>query len=203
MKNDEQAPDSGMVVTGISDPKNIRCSRLEMTIDPVPSSFELPTVEPKRVAIAKIKDGIVIDHVPAGKAFVLSKILGLSKLAEKTGDIVVFGVNFDSPTMEKKDVIKVENLSLTRDMLRVVSLIAPKATVTRIENGKVVEKYRAEIPDSVDDIVICPDRSCITRHEEVPGRFIVVKTEPLTLRCHYCETEFYGPLIRYKEQTGS
>jgi aspartate carbamoyltransferase regulatory subunit len=153
----------------------------------------------KKVAIAKIDNGIVIDHIPAGKAFLISKILGLSKLAEESGDIIVFGVNFDSPTMGKKDVIKVENLSLTRDMLRVVSLIAPRATVTRIQDSQVVEKYAAEIPSVVNDIVICPDRSCITRHEEVPGRFLVLKTNPLTLKCHYCETEFYGALVRYKE----
>jgi aspartate carbamoyltransferase regulatory subunit len=163
----------------------------------VPAASE----ETKRVTIAKIDNGIVIDHIPAGKSFLISKLLKLSRLAEESGDIIVFGVNFDSPTLGKKDVIKVENLSLTRHMLRVVSLIAPTATIVRIQDGVVIEKHKAEIPDVVDDVVVCPDRSCITRNEEVPGKFKVLKTDPLTLKCHYCETEFYGALIRYKEST--
>ena len=152
------------------------------------------------ITIAKIEKGIVIDHIPAGKEFLISQVVGLNALARETGDIIAIGVNFESPSMRKKDIIKVENLRLTRDMLNVVALIAPAATVSRIENGQVMEKHKVEIPSHVGDIVTCPDRFCITNHEEVPGKFTVIETEPLTLRCHYCETEFFGPLIRYKER---
>jgi aspartate carbamoyltransferase regulatory subunit len=154
----------------------------------------------RRITIAKIEKGIVIDHIPAGKAHLISQVLGLNALARQTGDIIAIGVNFESPSLGKKDIIKVENLSLTRRMLNVVALIAPFATVTRIENSAVIEKHKVEIPSQVGDVVICPDRFCITNHEEVPGKFIVVNQSPLTLRCHYCETEFFGPLIRYKEK---
>ena len=153
------------------------------------------------ITIAKISTGIVIDHIPAGKAYLISQVLGLNSLARETGDIIAIGINFESPSMGKKDIIKVENLSLSRDMLNVVSLIAPFATVTRIEEGKVIEKHKVEIPSSVGDIVVCPDRFCITNHEEVPGKFYVIDHTPLTLRCHYCESEFFGPLIKYKEKT--
>jgi aspartate carbamoyltransferase regulatory subunit len=153
------------------------------------------------ITIAKIQQGIVIDHIPAGKAYLISQVLGLNALARETGEIIAIGINFESPSMKKKDIIKVENLSLTRNMLNVVALIAPQATVTRIENGQVIEKHKVQIPESVGDIVVCPDRFCITNHEEVPGKFIIVNQQPLTLRCHYCETEFFGPLIRYKEKT--
>ncbi|MBI5572010.1 MAG: aspartate carbamoyltransferase regulatory subunit [Desulfomonile tiedjei] len=155
----------------------------------------------RRVTIAKIQQGIVIDHIPAGKANLIAQVLGLNAMARETGDIIAIGVNFDSPSMQKKDIIKVENLLFTRDMLNVVSLIAPNATIARINNGEVIEKHKVEIPASVGDIVTCPDRFCITNHEEVPGKFIVVERDPVTLRCHYCETEFFGPLIRYKEKT--
>jgi aspartate carbamoyltransferase regulatory subunit len=155
----------------------------------------------RRVTIAKIQQGIVIDHIPAGKANLIAQVLGLNAMARETGDIIAIGVNFDSPSMQKKDIIKVENLLFTRDMLNVVSLIAPHATIARINNGQVIEKHKVEIPASVGDIVVCPDRFCITNHEEVPGKFIVVEHDPVTLRCHYCETEFFGPLIRYKEKT--
>ncbi len=155
----------------------------------------------RAITIAKIQQGIVIDHIPAGKAYLISQVLGLNALARETGDIIAIGINFESPSMKKKDIIKVENLSLTRDMLNVVALIAPYATVTRIENGQVIEKHKVQIPDKIGDIVVCPDRFCITNHEEVPGKFLIVNQEPLTLRCHYCETEFFGPLIKYKEKT--
>ena len=154
----------------------------------------------RRVTIAKIERGIVIDHIPAGKAYLIAQVLGLNVLARETGDIIAIGINFDSPSMKKKDVIKVENLSLTRDMLNLVALIAPMATVTRIDHGSVLEKHKVDIPSQIGDIVICPDRFCITNHEEVPCKFAVVEHDPLTLRCYYCETEFYGPLIKYKEK---
>jgi len=153
------------------------------------------------ITIAKINTGIVIDHIPAGKAFLIYKVLDLNKLARETGDIIAVGINFESPRLGKKDIIKVENLRLNRDMLNVVSLIAPEATISRIENGKVMEKHKVEIPGIVGDIVFCPDRFCITNHEQIAGKFRVVEHTPLTLRCHYCESEFFGPLVRYKEKS--
>jgi aspartate carbamoyltransferase regulatory subunit len=155
----------------------------------------------REITIAKITRGIVIDHIPAGKAFLISQLLGLNALARETGDIIAVGVNFDSASITRKDIIKVENLSLSRDMLNVVALIAPDATVSRIEDGEVKEKHKVEIPNQIGDIVVCPDRFCITNHEQVAGKFLVVNKDPLTLMCHYCETEFFGRLIRYKEKT--
>jgi aspartate carbamoyltransferase regulatory subunit len=152
------------------------------------------------ITIAKIQKGIVIDHIPAGKAYLIAQVLGLNALARETGDIIAIGINFESPSLARKDIIKVENLSLTRDMLNVVALIAPLATISRIDKEEVIEKHKVEIPNQVGDIVICPDRFCITNHEEVPGKFFVVDKDPLTLRCHYCETLFFGPLIKYKEK---
>ncbi len=152
------------------------------------------------VTIAKIESGIVIDHIPAGCAFLIAKLLGLDAFARKSGVIIAIGVNFDSASMTKKDIIKVENLGLNENMVNVVALIAPNATVSGIENGKVIQKYKVRIPEWVGDIVTCPDRFCITRHEDVPGKFKVISLDPLTLKCHYCEVEFYGRLIRYKEK---
>ena len=152
------------------------------------------------ITIAKIQKGIVIDHIPAGKAFLIAQVLGLNALARETGDIIAIGINIESPSLIRKDIIKVENLSLTRDMLNVVALIAPLATISRIDKEEVIEKHKVEIPNRVGDIVVCPDRFCITNHEEVPGKFFVMDNNPLTLRCHYCETMFFGPLIKYKEK---
>lgn len=153
------------------------------------------------ITIAKIRTGMVIDHIPAGKAFLISQVLGLKNLARESGEIIAIGVNFESPSMQKKDIIKVENFLLTLDMLNTIALIAPHATVSRIEDGEVREKSKVRIPDSVGDVVVCPDSFCITNHEEIPGKFLVTNKEPLTLTCYYCETAFFGPLIKYKERT--
>ncbi len=153
------------------------------------------------VTIAKIRTGMVIDHIPAGKAFLISQVLGLKYVARESGEIIAIGVNFESPSMQKKDIIKVGNFLLTQEMLNTIALIAPHATVSRIEDGEVTEKRKVRIPDSVGDVVICPDSFCITNHEEVPGKFLVIDKDPLTLKCHYCETAFFGPLIKYKERT--
>lgn len=150
------------------------------------------------VTIAKINTGVVIDHIPSGKAFAISQVLGLDVMAKDTGDIIAVGVNFDSPSMGQKDIIKVENLRFSRDMLNVIFLLAPNATISRIRNGTVTEKHKVEIPDMIGDIVVCPDRFCVTNYEDVPGKYYVTRTDPITLLCHYCETEFYGRLIRYK-----
>ena len=153
------------------------------------------------ITIAKIDKGIVIDHIPAGEAFRISQLMGLNALARETGDIIAIGVNFESASIARKDIIKVENLSLSQDMINVVALIAPLATVSRIENGEVIDKRKVEIPTEIGDLVVCPDSFCVTNHEEVPCRFKVIDPAPLTLMCHYCETEFFGPLIKYKERT--
>jgi len=92
------------------------------------------------ITIAKIQKGIVVDHIPAGQALLITQVLGLNTLARETGDIIAIGINFDSPSMKKKDIIKVENLSLTREMLNVVALIAPVATpaTSFLSNEKVI-----------------------------------------------------------------
>ncbi len=154
----------------------------------------------RSVTIAKIENGIVIDHIPAGKAHLISQVLGLNALARETGDIIAIGVNFESPSLGKKDIIKVENLSLTRRMLNVVALIAPVATVTRIENGAVIEKTQSGSAQPSGRHCHLPRQ--ILHHQPRRGarKFIVVNQDPVTLRCNYCETEFFGPLIRYKEK---
>jgi aspartate carbamoyltransferase regulatory subunit len=152
----------------------------------------------KGYTIRKIEKGIVIDHIVRGKALLIARLLGLEHLAEQCEDRIALALNCDSPTMGKKDIIKVENWTLTPRQLNYVALISPRATVSTISGYRVIEKRKVEIPDRIDDLVMCPDRFCITNHEEVPCKFDVIRKEPITLRCHYCETEFYGKLIQFK-----
>ena len=68
-----------------------------------------------------------------------------------------------------------------------IALVAPFASIIDIEDYKVVKKFRAEIPDHIENFVRCANPKCITNAEVVPTKFDVVDKENLKLRCHYCE----------------
>ena len=53
--------------------------------------------------IGQIKDGIVLDHITAGKGMEIDNILGLSKL----NCTVAMIEKAESPKMGKKDIIKI------------------------------------------------------------------------------------------------
>ncbi|RKX94819.1 MAG: aspartate carbamoyltransferase regulatory subunit [Spirochaetes bacterium] len=136
----------------------------------------------KTYKVYAIKDGTVIDHVPATKALKVIDILGL----ENEG-ILTIGIGFSSEKMGRKDIIKIENKYLEKEETDKISLIAPLATINIIKNGKLVEKRKIELPDEYINIVKCPNPNCITSKEHVISRFKVINRTPLILRCHYCE----------------
>jgi aspartate carbamoyltransferase regulatory subunit len=129
-----------------------------------------------------IKDGTVIDHIPAARALKVIDILGL----ENEG-ILTIGIGFSSVKLGKKDIIKIENKYLKKEETDKISLIAPEATINIIKDGKLTEKRKIERPEEYIDIVKCLNPNCITQDESIKTRFKVAKTSPLTLRCHYCE----------------
>jgi aspartate carbamoyltransferase regulatory subunit len=136
----------------------------------------------KTYKVYAINDGTVIDHIPATKALKVIDMLGL----ENEG-ILTIGIGFTSAKLGKKDIIKIENKYLKKEETDKISLIAPGATINIIKNGKLKEKRRIERPDEYIDIVKCRNPNCITQLSNIKTRFRVVKTSPLTLRCHYCE----------------
>ncbi|MBN2323755.1 MAG: aspartate carbamoyltransferase regulatory subunit [Spirochaetes bacterium] len=136
----------------------------------------------KTYKVYAISDGTVIDHIPATRALKVIDILGI----ENEG-ILTIGIGFSSKKMGKKDIIKIENKYLGKDETDKISLIAPDATINIIKNGTLKEKRRIERPDTYIDIVKCRNPNCITQSTGVKTKFRVVKSSPLTLRCHYCE----------------
>jgi aspartate carbamoyltransferase regulatory subunit len=136
----------------------------------------------KAYKVYAINDGTVIDHIPATKALKVIDILGL----ENEG-ILTIGIGFSSEKMGKKDIIKIENKYLKKEETDKISLLAPGATINIIKDGKLKEKRRIERPDEYINIVKCRNPNCITQHSNIKTKFRVVKTSPLTLRCHFCE----------------
>ena len=135
-----------------------------------------------------IKDsGVVIDHIPAGYGRRLEGILGL----ECHEGEVVTARNLNTPS-GRKDMIKVhDRYRLSDKQLEALSIVAPTATVSYIEDGKVTEKLRVKPGNSVDNLVQCGNDTCVSNleHEGANSRHLIETTQSGTLlECGYCET---------------
>jgi aspartate carbamoyltransferase regulatory subunit len=142
------------------------------------------TVAPKELYVKKIRNGTVIDHISAGHALDVVKILGIGHGA---GDIVSIAMNVPSKTASKKDIVKVENRELKPSEVDKIALIAPSATINIIRDYEVAEKTRVKLPDSIRGIVRCANPACVSNAgEPVEPTFMVERQDPLRLRCFYC-----------------
>lgn len=134
-----------------------------------------------------IKNGTVIDHIKAGQALKIIKILKLYA----NDKIVTVGLNFPSKTSKFKDLIKVEDRELNPDEANRVAILAPKATINIIRDFEIVKKFKVQIPDQVERIIICPNPKCITNNEPMKTVFsVTVNKDQTKLRCKYCEKTF-------------
>ncbi len=136
-----------------------------------------------KLKVSAIKDGTVIDHIPASNLFKVITILGLDKIENQ----ITFGTNLDSKKLGHKAIIKVTGKFFEDDELNKIALIAPHAKLNIIRDYEVVEKGVVEIPDTVKGIAKCFNPMCITNNEKMNNCFIVVSKSPLALKCHYCE----------------
>ena len=144
-------------------------------------------VKETQLQVEAIRNGSVIDHIPANLGI---KILSLFKLNE-TNQRVTIGLNLPSSALGNKDLIKIENLYLTKEQANQLALYAPKATVNQIEEYKVVNKLTLTLPERIDSVFRCPNSNCISYGEPVESRFKVqLKQENVHLKCHYCEKVF-------------
>ncbi|OYT55184.1 MAG: aspartate carbamoyltransferase regulatory subunit [Candidatus Altiarchaeales archaeon ex4484_2] len=142
----------------------------------------------RKLKIRNIKNGISIDHITAGKAPEVLKILGIDR---GFTDSVTLAMNVKSSKMRKKDIVKVENKDLDVNEINKISVIAPQATINWIHDYQVVKKEKVKLPDELIGIVKCPNPSCITNKEREPVKsiFLVKNTNPVVLVCKYCERE--------------
>ena len=134
--------------------------------------------------IGQIKDGIVLDHITAGKAMDIYNILKLGKL-----DCTVAMIkNADSEKMVKKDIIKIGTmLDLNFDVL---GYIDPGITVNIIRDGKVAERRHLALPERVVGVIKCKNPRCITSVEqEIVHEFKLTDRNKKVYRCIYCEHE--------------
>ncbi|MBQ9418075.1 MAG: aspartate carbamoyltransferase regulatory subunit [Bacteroidales bacterium] len=137
----------------------------------------------KEMVVSAIENGTVIDHIPTDAVYQAIRILGL----ENYKDELLIGNYLASGKLGRKGIIKIKNKHFTKEEINKIALVAPFVTIINIENFKVVDKFSADIPDHVDNIVRCANPKCITNAEAVATRFEMVDKETLKMRCHYCE----------------
>ena len=132
--------------------------------------------------IERIKNGIVIDHIKAGQGIRVFNWLGL----DKASYTVAFVVNAISEKMGKKDIIKIDNaMNINFNLL---GLIDPNITVSIIEDKHITRKIHLQLPERVEDVLICKNPRCITSTEKyVPHIFHLENHGLQTYRCEYCD----------------
>ena len=134
--------------------------------------------------IDAIKNGIVIDHIHAGGAMELYRLLNLDKL-DCTVAIIK---NAPSGLMGRKDIIKID--SMTDIDLTVIGYVDPGATINVIKDGRLFEKRKLTMPEKIVNVLRCKNPRCITSVEpDLPQIFRLTSPGTHTYRCIYCETK--------------
>ncbi len=134
--------------------------------------------------IGQIRDGIVLDHITAGKGMDIYRILGLGEL-----DCTVAMIkNADSEKMGKKDIIKIGRV-IDLDFA-VLGYIDPGITVNIIRDGALAKRERLTLPERITDVIRCKNPRCITSVEqELRHEFKLTDREKGVYRCVYCEAK--------------
>lgn len=133
--------------------------------------------------IDSIKNGIVIDHIKAGKSLEIYHLLNLDKVDCSVAIIK----NVTSKKMGKKDIIKIDSdIEIDLDTL---GYIDPFITIDIIKDGELVEKKHVELPNRITNVIHCKNPRCITTIEqELPHIFKLTDRENIVYRCLYCES---------------
>jgi len=142
-------------------------------------------VSEDKLKIEKIRKGTVIDHINVGYALTILDLTGLGECP----DLMTIGINVPSKKFLKKDIIKIENVFLNEVQMQQISILSPNATISLIEDYKVIEKKKVKIPEVIKKLIVCQNITCITnsRKEPIDTEFLVLEEKPLKIQCVYCD----------------
>jgi len=146
-----------------------------------------PTLS-KAIKIAKLRNGAVIDPLRPGPAMQAIQVLGVS--AGSTA--LPVGMYQVSSKIGHKDILKIENRTLTPDEINKIAVLSPEATLCNIRDYQVVDKIKAHLPPEIMGIIRCNNPKCITNHERITTRFMVLDDDPIRVQCRYCERFMTG-----------
>lgn len=134
--------------------------------------------------IDSIQNGVVIDHITAGRGMRLYDLLGLDELDCSVALIK----NVASKKMGRKDIIKIDAAIPVN--LDIIGYVDPGATVNIIRGGELTEKRAIDMPESLTNVIKCKNPRCITSCEqELSHVFKLTDRENKVYRCIYCETK--------------
>ncbi len=134
--------------------------------------------------IDSIKNGIVLDHIKAGRSMEIYKFLNLEELDCSVAIIK----NVNSRLMGKKDIIKIDDdIDVNLDVL---GYIDPGITINIIKDEKLVKKCHLTLPETVKNVIKCKNPRCITTTEqEIEHIFKLTDRKNKIYRCIYCESK--------------
>ncbi len=131
-----------------------------------------------------VKNGIVLDHIKAGKSMMVYELLGLDRL----DSCVAVIQNAESDKYGKKDIIKIDDrIDIDLDIL---GYIDSNITVNLVKDGSLEQKLHLELPKTIKNVIRCKNPRCITTTEqEIVHTFRLVDAEKKAYRCIYCDAE--------------
>ncbi|MFP4620897.1 MAG: aspartate carbamoyltransferase regulatory subunit [Bacteroidales bacterium] len=138
-----------------------------------------------KLQVSAIKNGTVIDHIPARHLFQVISILNLDHIKTQ----ITFGTNLESKKLGYKAIIKLSEVYFKDEDINKIALIAPYAKLNIIKDFKVTTKRQVEVPEQIKGIAKCGNPNCITNNDNVRTIFYVLPKdkEKVALKCHYCE----------------
>ena len=139
--------------------------------------------EKKELEVSAIKNGTVIDHIPANVTF---KIVQILDLYNHPGAITI-GTNLDSITLGRKGIIKIADRYLSDEEIGRLSVVSPDVTLNIIKDYQIVEKKYVKYPKQIIGVVKCTNPKCVTNHQPIPTKMEVFDMTQKSLRCIYCE----------------
>ncbi|EKD67525.1 MAG: aspartate carbamoyltransferase regulatory subunit [uncultured bacterium] len=160
------------------------------------TSFSHPNKDLRSFKVFTIEEGTVIDHIDAGQALNIIRVLDLAK----NDTIVTVGLNLPSKKLGHKDLIKVEFRNLTPEEANKLAIFAPHSSINIIKNYEVTDKFAVTVPPSIKRLIVCPNPSCITQTEHMDTLFHISNGgQHLKFTCHYCEKKFqHDDILEYR-----
>lgn len=134
--------------------------------------------------VDKIEMGTVVDHIKAGKA---AKVMKLLEIGESYPHRVAIVLNVPSKKMKTKDILKIEGKIVSEESANMIALVSAGATVNIIRNSNIEKKFTVSLPREIKGLAKCPNPNCITG-EGAETYFIRENGD--NYRCHFCERLF-------------
>lgn len=136
--------------------------------------------------VGSLNEGVVLDHIKAGKSMEIYRHLGLDKMDCQIAIIK----NAKSKKMGRKDIIKIES-PLDVLNLDILGYIDHNITVNIIHKSEIVEKKELKLPDTITNVLKCKNPRCITSIEQgLKQIFVLTDEEKQIYRCKYCDETF-------------